>query len=183
MNHEDPEVRLRVARNPGSGKEILAEMSDDPAPEVRVEVASHPNLHKLQAIDYLRDPHPEVVASAARNPNLPCPSLLKALKAGHVNPLDAAHHPELDNATQKWLMKYLESPGRIALGSNPSLNLEYAMEMTRDPDVAVRESLAQNLFIPKEVLEVLQQDQSTRVRDLAGKTYKELDSLLGILKD
>jgi hypothetical protein len=67
-DHEDPQVRALVARDPDTSPTIVDRLTRDPDPDVRAALARHPNLPRPRLADLLGDE--ELAHAAAANPAL-----------------------------------------------------------------------------------------------------------------
>ncbi|HNG94274.1 MAG TPA: pentapeptide repeat-containing protein [Acidobacteriota bacterium] len=175
------DIRINVARNPGSSWRILERLIQDSHEWVRTAVLENPALpwEEIQArINYLPE---SVLAQLARHPAIPGTFLqvlaenpgriLRGAVARHSQtPLsmleswmdgetwlraELAHNPKLPAVWLEKLAQDASAAVRVGVACNPATPAGLLRQLACDPDRSVRLGVAKNHQSPGDVLEVL----------------------------
>lgn len=168
---EQPDVRAQVAHNPQTPLPVLIQLAQDDHWRVRQAVAVHPStpagvLHQLA-----QDPDRDVRQAVADHPRVPEGALRLLLEGlelqvemGLVEFYRRAKHAEpLPPALLGRLAQGNEWARRLA-ALHPSTPLHAQEALAQDPDWRVRQALASNPGVNRDLLFVLSQDPDADVR-------------------
>ncbi len=181
-NSSDNIIRHYIAKNPSTPVEILIQLTEDDDQQVRECALKNPHVpileahHQMQLGVYklsLAQTEAEETANAhqlmARRADSPYALAQVVEKGDHNSKLTAARSNKTPIQVLQQLAKDADEAVRQAVSQNANLPLNNLLELARDPSLNVRSNLAykpshSKTPTPIQLLEILAQDESERIR-------------------
>lgn len=188
--HSESSIRQAVAQHQNTSEEIMHQRISNVA--MLDLVLANPNLPLLERYRLLleQEQHNENAKSREFMSCRPQSSyaLSEAIASDDRTALfNAARNPNTPVSILEQIAKHPDEMVRRVLTDNPDLPLSISLELIRDPSVLVRSALAHKRYkrqTPVQVLELLANDESPRVKELvAGNSDTPLKILVKLAND
>lgn len=169
LNDEQTQYLENILNHEVFDSSILARLIDSQFPAVTCATLCSPSIPYAQLIRIVNlvmiGADSQYLLALSKNPNLSAPQLIlliaysdKAISnyGDYIKFLvNVAHHPHIPSDVADIFATHDSFAVRDALASNPSLSKEVFLTLAQDQDVAVVQTLAENHSIPDEVKEQL----------------------------
>ena len=175
-NDRQQSVRVSVARSSSTNKALLRVMASDPSAYVRIALARNerlpPNILNqwlkfcVKNKDVLTDEQREVCSALAENSQMTKKQFEYLALTGNreiLRSMAGVYNTDVKDVIEK-ISETCSKEVKEAIICGPNMNEKMMERFAKDPDVGVREKLAEQWSLPEPIYEMLANDESPDVR-------------------